>query len=86
MDVDPLRTLLAPVMGAGIEVANKLILLGVDRDRWLIGGLDVENPGVDVHELVIPVGVLTALVGLDIAPAAEAELLGVSVSLCAFGP
>ncbi len=53
---------------AGIlEVADKLLLLGIDRDRWLTGSLERRHVGVDVLELGVAVGVARAFARLAVA-------------------
>jgi hypothetical protein len=66
----PLRTQLTPAVP---EVADQLLLLGVDRDRRLAGGLELLHRGVDVLELGVAVGVAGALAGLAVGLQAEAQ-------------
>ena len=44
-----------------LEVANKLFLLGVYRNRRLLLGLERFDPGIDVLKLGIAVRVMAAL-------------------------
>jgi len=58
---------------AGVpEVANQLLFLGIDRDRRLAGPPEAAHAGVDMLELGIAVGMLTALAGLGVGLQAEA--------------
>jgi hypothetical protein len=67
-----LGTVVRPLVG---EVADELFLLGVDRDYRLIVGLEGADPGIDVLELGVTVGMLAAVVGLAVGLAAVAELV-----------
>src|SRR6201998_636064 len=59
-----LRAILAAIVA---EIADQFLLLGVDRDHWLLFGQSRGHLGVDVGELRIPVGVAVALLGLAVA-------------------
>ena len=55
---DLFRAPLRPILAAMIaEVADQLLLLGVDRNRRLLFGQSCGHLGVDMGELRIPVGV-----------------------------
>ena len=74
MDLGPPRLALGAVLGALVgEVADQLLLLGVDRDHRLIVGLEGQDLGVDVLELGVTDGMLA--IGFTIGPAAIAELV-----------
>jgi hypothetical protein len=69
------RLTLRPQFAAGIlEVADQFFLLGVDRDCRLAGGKRRLHRGVDVLELRVAVGRVTALAGLAVGLQAVAEL------------
>src|SRR5262249_11408948 len=68
----PLGAQLAPTV---LEVADQLLLLGVDRDGRLALALEALDTGVDVLELPVAVGVLEAFAGLGVGLQAEAEFL-----------
>ena len=65
-----LRAILAAIIS---EVADELLLLGVDRDHRLLFGQSGGHLGVDVGELRIPVGMAVALLGLAVALQAVAR-------------
>jgi len=46
------------------EVADEFLLLGIDRDHWLLFGQSRGDLSVDVGELGVPVGMTVALLGL----------------------
>jgi hypothetical protein len=56
------------------EVADKLLLLGVHRDRRLLFGLERLDPGVDMFELGVAVRVVTPVTSLAVGLQAEAKL------------
>ena len=60
---------------AVLEVADKLFLLGVHRDRWLLLGLERLDLSVDVLELGVTVRMVAPLTGLAVGLQAEAELV-----------
>ena len=71
---DRLRLALgAQLPAAVLEVADKLLLLGVDRDRRLTGCLERRHLGVDVLELGVAVGVAGAFARLAVGLQAEAQ-------------
>ena len=66
--VNPLRAALRPPLGAAVgEVADLLLLLGVDRDDRLAGVQELARLPRDVAELGVPVRVLPALGDLGVA-------------------
>src|SRR6188472_1252229 len=71
---DRLRITLEPQLPAAIlEVADKLLLLGIDRDRRLAGSLEGGYLGVDVLELGVTVGMAGPFARLGIGLQAEAQ-------------
>ena len=65
VDADQLGLALrAPLPTAVLEIADQLLLLGIDRDRRLLGGDRRLDPLVDVAKLRVAVGVARALSGL----------------------
>jgi len=56
-----------------LEVANKLLLLRVNRDGRLAGGLECVDLPVDIFELSIPVRVVRAFAGLAVRLQAEPQ-------------
>src|SRR5208337_342833 len=80
MHVDLLRTAFRSIVASGVLVrADQLLLLGVDRDHRLAGALKGQDLRVDMFELSVSVGMMTAFLGLavDLAAIAEAfEQLG----------
>jgi hypothetical protein len=67
MHPDRLRPPLGAQFAATIlEVANKFLLLGVDRDDRLASSLERLNFGIDVLELSVAVGVAGAFARLCI--------------------
>src|ERR671911_3223986 len=75
MDVDPSwMSLRAPLRARNPVVADQLLLLGIDGNYRLIGRLELENAGIDMVELGIPVRVATPIIGLGIALTAEPEV------------
>src|SRR6266852_4822940 len=55
-----------------LEVADQLLLLGIDRDSRLAGALKAPDAGVDVLELRIAIGMVAALAGLGVGLQSEA--------------
>src|SRR5262249_41451959 len=49
------------------KIADQFLLLGVDRDHWLVGGQSSGHLGVDMGELRIPVGMAVTLLGLAVS-------------------
>ena len=66
-------TLGSQLPAAILEVPDKLLLLGVDRDGRLTGSLEGRHVGVDVLELGVAVGVAGAFARLAIGLQAEAQ-------------
>src|ERR1700745_216917 len=67
MDPDLFRVSLRAIFAAiGAKIADKFLLLGVDRDHRLPFSQSNANLGIDVGELRIPVGVAVALLGLAV--------------------
>src|SRR6516225_3054712 len=67
MDPDLFRGSLRAIFAAIVaEIADKFLLLGVDRDHRLRFSQSSANLGIDVGELRIPVGVAAALLGLAV--------------------
>ncbi len=67
MDPDLFRVSLRAIFAAFVaEIADKFLLLGVDRDHRLPFSQSNANLGIDVGELRIPVGVAVALLGLAV--------------------
>src|ERR1700751_1105101 len=67
MDPDLFRVSLRAIFAAIVaEIADKFLLLGVDRDHRLPFSQSNANLGIDVGELRIPVGVAVALLGLAV--------------------
>src|SRR3954447_10822294 len=64
----------AKLAAAVLAVANQLLLLRVDRDHRLAGGLERLHRRIDGLELRVAVGMLGALTGLAVALQAEPEL------------
>src|SRR3954452_10758725 len=64
----------AKLAAAVLAVANQLLLLRVDRDHRLAGGLERLHRRIAVLELRVAVGMLGALTGLAVALQAEPEL------------
>src|SRR5215470_10307543 len=65
---DLFRTSLRAILAAIVaEIADQFLLLGVDRDHWLLFGQSSGNLGVDMGELRIPVGVAVTLLGLAVS-------------------
>jgi hypothetical protein len=60
-------------LGLDPRVADKLLLLGVDRDRRFAGSLEGRQLGVDVLELGVAVGVAGAFARFGIGLQAEAQ-------------
>src|SRR5262249_53607254 len=74
--IDLVRPALGPPGLPGVlEVAQNLLLLGVDRDRRLLMPLLGAHPAVDVPELRVAVGVTPPLVRLAVGLQAVAGLL-----------
>ena len=72
--VDLVGTALGPIVAAAVLVgADQFLLLRVDRDHRLAGGLKGFNLRVDVFELSVPVDMMAALQALAIDLAAIAE-------------
>src|SRR5690349_18371170 len=68
MHPDLFRTPLRPILAAIVaEIADQFLLLGVDRDHWLLFGPSSSHLGVDMGELRIPVGVAVTLLGLAVS-------------------
>jgi len=67
VDVDRLRAALRPVIAARVlEIADQFLLLGIDGDHRLIGGLEGHRLCVDVLELAVAVGMVAPFLGLSI--------------------
>src|SRR6201997_1607363 len=67
MDPDLFRVSLRAIFAAIVaEIADKFLLLGVDRDHRLPFSQSNANLAIDVGELRIPVGVAVALLGLAV--------------------
>src|SRR5689334_24040492 len=65
---DLFRTPLRPILAAIVaEIADQFLLLGVDRDHWLLFGQSSGHLGVDMGELRIPVEVAVTLLGLAVS-------------------
>jgi hypothetical protein len=62
----PLRPLLSAASAAVVEVAEQLLLLGIDRDRRLSVVMTRPDEGVDSCKLGIAVRVAGAFAGLAI--------------------
>src|SRR5262250_57878 len=72
--VDTQRLALGAIVGAAVlEVADQLLLLGIDRDDGLAFGLRRDHCRIDVLELRVAVGVVRAFVRLAVHLAREAE-------------
>jgi len=54
------------------EVADQLVLLGVDGNGRLVRGMERLTLGFDVFELCVAIGVMGALAGLTVGLEAEA--------------
>src|SRR5437763_9366721 len=68
MHPDLFRTPLRPILAAIVpELADQFLLLGVDRDHWLLLGQSSGHLGVDMGELRIPVRVAVTLLGLAVS-------------------
>ena len=62
------RTPLRPIFAAMVvEIADKFLLFGVDRDHRLLFGQSSGHLGVDMGELRIPVRVAVTLLGLAVS-------------------
>src|SRR5437868_2316930 len=67
MHPDLFRTPVRPILAAIVpEIADQFLLLGVDRDHWLLLGQSSGHLGVDMGELRIPVGMAVTLLGLAV--------------------
>src|ERR1700746_783281 len=67
LDPDLFRVSLRAIFAAIVaEIADKFLLLGVDRDHRLPFSQSNANLAIDVGELRIPVGVAVALLGLAV--------------------
>ena len=67
VDVHTLRSALGPVIAAAIsEIANQLLLLGIDRYDRLTGSLRRKHLAVDMLELGIAIGMVRAFIGLAV--------------------
>ena len=74
MHVDRQRVALgAQLTPAVLELADELLLLGVDRDDRLSGLQTRLDDCVEIAELSVAVGVLGALLGLGVGLQAEAQ-------------
>ena len=68
MHPDLFRTSLRPILAAIVaEIADQFLLLGVDRDHWLLVGQSSGHLRVEMGELRIPVGVAVTLLGLAVS-------------------
>jgi len=63
----------AQLAASVLEVTNQLLLLGVDRNSRLAGGLERLHLGVDILELRVAIGVVRALTGLAVGLQAEPQ-------------
>src|SRR5208337_4381610 len=73
--VDLDRLALGPVVAPSIlEFAEQFLLLGVDRDHGLTGGLKRFDLGVDVFKLGIAIGMVAPLFGLAVEVATIFQL------------
>jgi hypothetical protein len=76
MHPDRLRLSLGPQLTAAIlEVSDRLLLLRVDRDHRLRGGLERPHRGVNMLELGVTIGVAGPFARLTVGLQAEVETL-----------
>src|SRR6516164_7578893 len=67
-------TLGAQLLAAVLKIPDELLFLRIDRNRWLTGRQRSLHCDIDVFELRIAIGMLTALAGLAVGLTAEAQL------------
>src|SRR5712664_430991 len=67
------RTLRSPFASGVLEIADKLLLLGIDRDRRLTCRERFFHPIVDVVELRVTIGIVGSLAGLAVGLQAVIE-------------
>src|SRR5205823_2941466 len=78
---------LAAQLAAGIlEIADQLLLLGVDGDGRLAASPEALDRSVDVLELRVAVGMLGSFAGLGVGLQAEAEVLQQAADQVGAGP
>ena len=74
VDLHALRIALGTIIRAAVlVVADQLLLLRIDRNDRLSGGLALDHMGVDVLELSVAIRMFRTLVGLAVGLPTEAE-------------